>query len=228
MAQKILRVIVVEDDFMIAKMHGKFISEQEGYKLVGTAYNYAETVALMEQTQPDLLLLDVYLPDRSGIELLRTIRSQNVACDVIVITAAKELEIVEEGFRLGVIDYLVKPFELKQLKTILFNYAQFKLRLSDSMRLSQDTIDDFKKIRSTESVGAQVQKGIDIRTLEKIKKCLGEAEAPLSADQIAKYAGVSLTTTRIYLTYLVEEQTAREEQQYGTVGRPLRLYRLVN
>jgi response regulator of citrate/malate metabolism len=228
LTHQLLRVLVVDDDFMIARLHGKFIASQKRYQLAGTAHSYEETLSVMDEVQPDLILLDVYLPDRSGIELLRTIRLQNRPCDVILITAAKELEIVEEGFRFGIIDYLIKPFDLNQLKESLSKYAQFKSRLSSSTQLDQETVDDLKKLRITESVAPPYQKGIDTRTLEKIKKCLINSNHPLSADQIAKLAGVSLSTTRTYLSFLVEDQVVMEDQQYGTVGRPLRLYTLVN
>jgi response regulator of citrate/malate metabolism len=229
MSQQLLRVLVVDDDFMIAKLHGKFIASQKGYQLVGTAHSFEEAQAMMDLVEPDLLLLDVYLPDQSGIELLKTIRMQNRRCDVILITAAKELEIVEDGFRFGVIDYLIKPFNLNQLQTALLKYVKFKTRLSSSSQLDQGTVDDLKKLRISESTFLpNNQKGIDLRTLEKIKKCITYSPEPLSADQIAKLAGVSLSTTRTYLSYLVEEQELIEEQQYGTVGRPLRLYRIVN
>jgi response regulator of citrate/malate metabolism len=229
MNHQLLRVMVVDDDFMIAKLHGKFIASQKGYQIVGSAHCYEEAITIMDMVEPDLILLDVYLPDRSGIELLRSIRLQNRRCDVILITASKELEIVEEGFRFGIIDYLIKPFDLTQLQTALLKYAKFKSRLSSSSQLDQGTVNDLKKLRVSESTFLPInQKGIDLRTLEKIKKCISYSPDPLSADQIAKLAGVSLSTTRTYLSFMVEEQELIEEQQYGTVGRPLRMYRIVN
>jgi response regulator of citrate/malate metabolism len=224
-----LRVMVVDDDFMIARLHGKYISSQKGCQLVGTAHSYEEALKMMETAAPDLLLLDVYLPDRSGIDLLRTIRLKNLRCDVILITAAKELEVVEDGFRFGIIDYLIKPFDLTQLQTALSKYVKFKSRVSSFTELDQGTVDELKKLRISESSASPLtQKGIDLRTLERIKKSITSSPHPLSADQIAKLAGVSLSTTRNYLSYMVEEQLLIEEQQYGTVGRPLRLYRAAN
>jgi response regulator of citrate/malate metabolism len=228
MDNRSLRVLVVDDDFMIAKLHGKFIDSQKGYELAGTAHSYEEAVACMDKHEPDLLLLDIYLPDRSGLDLLHTIRLQNRRCDVLLITAAKELETVEMGFRLGVIDYLIKPFNFSQLQAALIKYSKFKSRFSAYMEVDQGTVDDLKKLRISESSFQLNPKGIDLRTLEKIKRCIFESSDSMSADQIAKLAGVSLSTTRTYLTHLVDEQILIEEQKYGTVGRPLRLYRIAN
>jgi response regulator of citrate/malate metabolism len=213
---------------MIARLHGKFIESIPNYQLIGIANNCEQTLSLVKDLRPDLLLLDVYMPDQSGIELLRTIRAENSPCDVILITAAKELEVIEEGFRLGIFDYLIKPFDLNRLQKSLEKYLQFKTRLSISNtdRVNQIVIDDLKKLRSvTDSMNQLQQKGIDLRTLERIQHCLAHANGFLSAEEVAKSAGVSRSTARHYLVYLVEEGNVEEQLLYGKVGRPLRVYR---
>lgn len=231
MAELSIGVLVVDDDFMIAKMHGKFIASQAEYEVVGLAYNYAQALSLISELNPDLLLLDVYLPDQSGIELVRSIRSRNIPCDIILITAAKEREMVEEGFRLGVFDYLFKPFDLEHLQNTLHKYAQFKLHLASAKVLNQDSLDDLKKLRapnSTQNTPAttQMRKGIDSRTLNRIKQSLVDKKQFQSVEEISQSAGVSRSTVRIYLSYLLEDQTVEEFLQYGTIGRPQRLYRM--
>lgn len=220
------RVLVVEDDFRIAKMHGKLIESQGGYQLAAIAYNYEQALSHIAESAPDLLLLDIYLPDRSGMELLRTIRSQNLACDVILITAAKESEMVEEGLRLGVFDYLIKPFDLAHLHNTLHKYAQFKSRLSSHEQLDQQYLNELMKLRSPKPSAAQLQKGIDERTLERIKQAMEDRQLVQTADEIARLAGVSLSTVRNYLRYMVKENMAEEFMQYGTIGRPQRSYRM--
>lgn len=227
MTKKPLRVIVVDDDFMIANVHKKFIESEMGFNVVATTHNFEQTLAEINNKKPDLLILDVYLPDRSGIELLRTIRSQGIPCDVILITAAKEMEIAEEGFRLGIFDYLIKPFVLDHLKVSLVKYQQYKERLSSTSNLNQAIVDDLKNIRSKGS-SKPLQTGIDYRTLEHIKECLLKTRGFHSAEEIAKLAEVSRSTARTYLSYLVQENIVEEKLQYGTVGRPQRLYRLAN
>ncbi|MCZ8515017.1 response regulator [Paenibacillus filicis] len=226
MTHSSIRTVIVEDDFMIAKMHGKYIDSQDGYQLVGIVHNYEQALAHVSESKPDLLLLDVYLPDRSGIELLRTIRSNNLPCDIILITASKEHEIVEEGLRLGAIDYLINPFALSQLQNTLNQYALFKKRLSSSTQLNQEFLHELMKLRAPKRSAAPSQKGIDERTLDRIKKCLADQTEYLSADEIAHLAGVGLTTIRNYLTFLAKENIVEELLQYGAIGRPQRLYRL--
>lgn len=221
------RVLVIEDDFRIAKMHGKLIDSQDSYNLIGLAYNYEQAISHIMELEPQLLLLDVYLPDRSGIELLRTIRSRNLPCDVILITAAKESEIVEEGLRLGVFDYLIKPFDLEHLQNTLHKYAQFKNRLSSHEQLDQEYLNELMKLRSPKPSAAQLQKGIDERTMELIKQVMEVQQHVQTADEITRLAGVSLSTVRKYLNYMVKENMVEEFMQYGTIGRPQRLYRII-
>ncbi|KIL37139.1 hypothetical protein SD70_31070 [Gordoniibacillus kamchatkensis] len=230
MTERKLRVFVVDDDFMIAKMHGKLVDAEPCFTWVGTGHNYEQALAGIEELTPDLVVLDVYLPDRSGIELLRTLRSRNLKCDVILITAAKETATVEEGFRLGIFDYLIKPFDLKLFKETLEKYAQFQTKLTAAKEVDQSIVNNLKKLRSPSAASApdHLQKGIDARTLDKIKRCLEQQREFLSAEQISALAGVSRSTVRNYLVYLVEEGVAEELQQYGTVGRPQRLFRLAH
>ncbi|MFM1652209.1 response regulator [Brevibacillus sp. B_LB10_24] len=221
------RVMVVDDDFMIARVHGKYIQGQEGYTFVGSAHNYRQTLARIREFQPELLILDVYLPDKSGIEVLRSIRAEKIPCDVILITAAKEIDIIEEAFRLGIFDYLIKPFDLDLLQDTLEKYKQFKIHLRSPAQPDQKFVEGLKKFRAAKSQPVQpLQKGIDSRTLERIKQSLLQGEQAYSAEQIARLAGVSRSTARAYLEYLTEQGIADEFLQYGTVGRPQRLFRM--
>ncbi|MCZ8514390.1 response regulator [Paenibacillus filicis] len=219
-------VLIIDDDFMIARMHGKYIESEEGYDLAGIALNGEQALSMIDEKKPDLLLLDVYMPDCSGIELLRTIRTQQMRCDIILITAAKELEIVEEGFRLGIFDYLVKPFDLEHLRNTLTKYMQFRNRLSSAGQINQEIVNDLKNLRVSRTQPQQFHKGIDDKTLNRIKKYLIDAKNFQTVDEIALRAGVSKTTVRNYINYLLDEEIVEELLQYGTIGRPQKLYRL--
>ena len=186
-----IRVLVVDDDFMIAQMHGKYIEQQDGYELAGIAHNFEQTMAMAGELRPDLILLDVYLPDRSGIEALRTIRTENIPSDIILITAAKEIDIIEDAFRLGIFDYLIKPFDLALLQGALEKYRQFRSHLLLAVQPDQRFVEGLKKFRSAKPVSAQqMQKGIDSRTLERIRHCLAQEAEPRTAEQIAALAAL--------------------------------------
>ncbi|MGZ4112231.1 MAG: helix-turn-helix domain-containing protein, partial [Tumebacillaceae bacterium] len=126
--------------------------------------------------------------------------------------------------------YLIKPFDLERCKKSLDKYVQFKSRLSKSHAnaLDQMVVDDLKKLRSSSAVDKQAPKGIDQRTLERIQQCLAQSDEFLSAEAVAESVGLSRSTARTYLIYLVEQKVADEELLYGTVGRPQRLYRIWN
>ncbi|MET3292251.1 UNVERIFIED_CONTAM: response regulator of citrate/malate metabolism [Brevibacillus sp. OAP136] len=223
-----LRVLVVEDDFRIAKMHGAMVDMQEGYQLAGIAHNGEGMLAMIAEELPDLILLDVYLPDQSGIELLRVIRSQKLPCDVVLITAAKEHEIVEEGFRLGIFDYLIKPFDLNRFAETLLKFSQYKKRLHSTAELNQDILNDLLKLRSPKTQATTMQKGIDEKTLTLIHSCFTQHGGPMTSEGIAQDAGVSLSTVRNYLKYMVQQGMLQESLQYGSIGRPQRQYVLVD
>lgn len=223
-----LTVIVVEDDFLINQIHQRYVNSIGGFTVVGAVKTAAETLRLLQQCRPgtpDLLLLDVYLPDKSGVELLREIRMHKYSCDVIMVTAAKELDVVEAGFRQGIFDYLVKPFTLDALGVSLRKYAQYKARLEGRGPVNQAVIDSLKKIRATRLVERTSQEsGIDKRTLEHIAQTLSALESACTADEIAREAGVSRSTARTYLDYMVENGLAEEWLSYGSVGRPRRMF----
>lgn len=223
--QKELRVIVVDDDFMIVRLHQNFVESLPGFTVVGTATTGTETLALVEELKPDLLLLDVYLPDQSGIEILGALRSTVQSCDVVLITASKELRVVEEGLRLGIFDYLIKPFNLERLAVSLRKYAQYKSKLEQSTKIDQDTVDNLRRMRVTDSLSPQrSESGIDARTLDKITVCLDSFKGGFSVEEVAVAAGVSRSTARTYLDFMVENGVVEEQLSYGTVGRPRRVF----
>lgn len=220
-----LRVLVVDDDFMIAGLHAKWVEQAPGCALVGVAHTCKQALAMTRQLRPDLIVLDVYLPDRPGLEVARGVRAANIPCDFILITAAKEVGVIEEAFRLGIFDYLLKPFRLELLEASLRKYQQFRSHLRSSREPDQVFVEGLKSLRAARTAAPEAPKGIDARTLERIGQILREATQPSSAEQIAQQAGVSRSTARAYLNHLVKQGTADQLLQYGSVGRPQVLFR---
>jgi response regulator of citrate/malate metabolism len=209
-----------------ALVPAKCVELQDGYELLGTAHGCKQALSMAKELRPDLIVLDVYLPDRSGLEVIRGVRAAKLPCDFILITAARELQIVEEAFRAGIFDYLVKPFRLDLLEGALRKYRAFRAHLRSSQTVDQGFVDGLRSARAARVLEPpQTQKGIDARTLERVGQVLKDVPEPSSAERIAELAGVSRSTARTYLHHLVERGEAEETLQYGAVGRPQLLLR---
>ena len=116
-------VLIVDDDFMVAEIHRRFVEQVDGFRAVGVARTGTEALAAVRDMKPHLMLLDVYLPDMTGLEVLQRLRSDGDLVGVIMITAARELDTVKGALDGGAADYLIKPFEFPQFKSKLEAFA---------------------------------------------------------------------------------------------------------
>ena len=106
-----IRALVVDDDASVCSLHVRYLEALAGFTVVGTAATGQEAVDFVATTEVDLILLDMHLPDFSGIEVLHRLRSlSRDATDVIVVTSANEPVTVGQAAAARVADYLVKPF----------------------------------------------------------------------------------------------------------------------
>nr|WP_276531899.1 response regulator [Brevibacillus invocatus] len=227
---KKVEVLIVEDDLRIIDINRRFVSKVEGFEVIATATNGAEAKEMLAYTKPHLVLLDVYLPDMLGSELVWHIRQHHRDVDIIMITAAKEIEMVQEALRGGVFDYIVKPLVFERFRERLESYREHLLRTRELGEIDQEAID--RILMRNLAVGkpreALLPKGIDLLTLEKVLDAIKQTkDTGVSAEEISKEIGTSRTTARRYLEYLVVEKKARADLIYGTVGRPERKYRYV-
>ncbi|HEY3687551.1 MAG TPA: response regulator [Streptosporangiaceae bacterium] len=214
-----IRVLVVEDDFRVARMHVEFAAQVGGFRVVGTAGTAAEAREVLAGQDVDLLLLDTYLPGESGLELLAS-----VDVDAIMLTAASDAATVRTALARGALNYLVKPFTVEQLADRLAAYARYRLVLdAPDRRLGQDEIDRAVRLRH-EGDRPALPKGRSPVTAELISDALRTSEAPRSAADIAAELGVSRATAQRYLAGLAQAGTARMTLRYGTTGRPEHLY----
>ncbi len=225
-----ISVIIAEDDPQIAEIQRRFVERIEGFEVRGIAHSTQDAADLVEVMQPDLLLLDIQFPDGSGLSLLRRLRTENSATDVVMITAAKEVETLTEALRWGVFDYILKPLVFDRLQQALSNYRQHRERLLQLQSLSQQEVDGLLPRTGSatpKTATSSLPKGIDMLTLEKIRKVFrSQPELSLSAEQVGEKMGSSRTTARRYLEYLVGTQELSADVAYGSVGRPERQYRL--
>lgn len=230
MAHRAIEVLIVEDDLRIAEIQKLFIEKLEGFQTIGIASSYDEAKSFIEIMQPDLLLLDMYFPDMNGLDILKEIKQQSKQMDVIMITAAKEIEKVQEAIKIGIFDYIIKPVAFERFKQSLRRYQEYHIKLSElekgNFPVTQQQVDKLlrKEMKEKEREQASLPKGIDRMTLEKVMVVLGKSSPGLTAEIVAKEIGVSRTTARRYLEHLMSEEKIDADLTYGTVGRPERVY----
>ncbi|TNE73982.1 MAG: response regulator [Gammaproteobacteria bacterium] len=221
-----IRILIVEDDRKIAEIQRRFVERLEGLELCGIAHTMADARDLVEVMSPDLILLDVYFPDGNGLDLLRELRAIDSSSDVILITAAKEVETLRSALRGGVFDYILKPLVFERLQDAISRYRDHLNRLSGLHQLAQKEVDALLPRSSGEDETPKEErlpKGIDALTLNKIREVAARG-GQWSAEEVGAEMGASRTTARRYLEYLVGTGELSAEVTYGSVGRPERRY----
>ncbi|MEV0671864.1 response regulator [Mycobacterium sp. NPDC050441] len=211
-------VLVVDDDFMVAEIHRRFVERVDGYRPVGVARNGTEALAAAAELRPDLILLDVYLPDMTGLEVLRRLRAGGNRVGVIMVTAARELDTVRGALDGGAADYLVKPFDFDQLKTKLAAFAARAEALAGAGGADQSTIDALFG-----GSAVVLPKGLGAETGRLVMAAV-RAAGEVSAMECAEQVGISRVSARRYLEYYLSTGALELRLQYGT-GRPERRYR---
>nr|WP_272917724.1 response regulator [Nocardioides flavescens] len=219
-----MRVLVVDDDFMVASIHTRFVDRVDGFVVVGQAATGETALAEVARLEPDLVLLDVHLPDLSGIEVLRRLRARGDDVGVVMVTAAREAETVRAAAAGGAAHYLVKPFEFDDLATRLTAFRQAHGALRGVDRAGQEEIDAvFAPLGRGRTA---LPKGLSPETAAAVLEALRGSDE-LSAAEAADAVGVSRVSARRYLEHFVAEGRATVRLRYGGAGRPERRYRPV-
>lgn len=212
-------VLVVDDDFHVAEINAAHVARIPGFRVVARANNAASALACIERGGIDLVLLDQYLPDESGLALTRRLRRNNQDIDVIMVTADRNTASVREALRVGVLQYLVKPFTFAALRDKLQAYAQLREALA-AEEVGQDGVDRIIGALRSSAAVHPLPKGYSERTAELIHRIASRPGRPLSAQEVAEYSRVSRSTAQRYLKYLEETGRLRLTLRYGDSGRP--------
>ncbi|UYO95798.1 response regulator [Microbacterium sp. M28] len=221
-----LRTLIVEDDFAVAHVTRGFVERHPRFEVVGVASTGADALRAVHELEPQVMLLDVYLPDMSGIEVLRRARAAGAHVEVIAVTAARDLETVRRARAHGVHHYVVKPFPMQTLHERLDDIWRVIARdaeLTGTGELDQVTVDALMR-HDAVTIAAQ-RKGVSPATLQRVASALDGQKAPMSATEVADALGMSRVSARRYLERLVESGIAESSPTYGSVGRPELRYR---
>nr|WP_275422400.1 response regulator [Paenibacillus mucilaginosus] len=222
--------MIVEDDPVAAKIYEQFAAKLGSFRMIATAATGGQALELLQVVTPQLILLDVFLPDMNGMDVLRHVRQHGLKTDVILITAANDTDTVSEAIRGGAYGYIIKPILLDKFTATLEQYAQTRVQLGQRQTMEQHEVDRlFRPAAAAGSGGSggeqtALPKGIDKLTLKLVRDKLRTLEEPNGADEFAAVAGISHSTVRRYLEYLVSVGEVQVDIVYGTVGRPERKY----
>ncbi len=228
-----IRVLVVDDDFHVARIHAACVARLDGFGCVGQAHTAAEARRAVAELRPDLLLLDIYLPDEDGLSLLRSLHAlEGGAPACIVVTAARDVRAVRSAMRAGAAYYLVKPFPLAALRDQLEAYRRWRDRLAaagEAGEAAQSTIDQLYGLLHAAPADRDRAAGPRLgATVLKVLEAVRTEAEPVTAAQVAERVGISRPTAQRYLADLDRRGLVELHLDYGTTGRPTHRYRVVS
>ena len=221
-----VRTLVVDDDFAVASLHRAYLEELPGFTVVAEAHSARQALRAVEELKPDLVLLDIHLPDMSGLDVLQRLRARpgGREIDVIAITAAREVETVRAAMAGGVAHYLVKPFTLQVFRERLEEYAvrrrELHRRAAGTVRDQEDVDRLLSAPKRAGGSGHELPKGLSRHTLALVADVLQQADGDLSAAEAADRCGLSRVSCRRYLEQLNAMGLAAVRPRYGGTGRP--------
>ncbi|WP_236791830.1 response regulator [Amycolatopsis sp. GM8] len=218
-----IRTLVVDDDYRVAAIHAASIDRIPGFRCAGTAQTARDARKAVAELRPELVLLDIYLPDEDGLSVLKGLRSQDApGPDCIVITASRDLSTVRTAMRLGAVYYLVKPFGLPQLRAQLEAYRQWRARAFRPGEADQTTVDTLYSMLRGPAPSAPAE--VLTPTMKNVLETVRRSPVALAASGLAAQLGISRPTAQRYLNELHRRGLVELSLEYGNAGRPVHRY----
>ncbi len=224
-----IKVLIIEDDPMVAEFNKRYLEQLEGFNLVSVFDNGKEAFKMLEQEQVDLILLDIFMHKLNGLEFLSEVRKKDAAVDVIIISAANDKVNINKAIRLGAVDYLIKPFEFERFESALRRYKSKKVYFDRHKESSQEELDELLFRKGEEDVAemAELPKGLTRETLRMVWNEIIGLDDDFSTDDLTFNVGISRVSTRKYLSFLTDIGVLEAQTVYGSVGRPQTRYNRV-
>lgn len=224
-----IRVLLVEDDPMVREVNRQFIERVRGFQVIDTANNGITGIEKARMLAPDLVIMDIFMPEQDGLETLRQMRQEKLTVDCISVTAANDVQTIQDILHLGVFDYIMKPFTFERMEHTLKKYLAFKANMQQKEAMTQQELDAMMGQQQTQQeveVTQELPKGFNKATLHKVLCYLQREQRSASADDVAAGIGVARVTARRYLDYMEKNKLIKVDVQYGSVGRPVNQYYL--
>ena len=211
------RVLIVDDDFRVGELHAEMVNDIPGFQALEPVQDPRVVPKLVQSLKPDLVLLDLYLPHVSGIELLR-----ELDVDAIMISAAIEPKNIDKALRSGALAFIIKPFDAKTLASKLKGWARYRRQLAGTAEFNQQGVDRlYRSLQGGEETSTSVGAA---PTEQAVLSCVKESAVPMSVAEVAEAVGVARATAQRYLAALVANESLELQLGYGTRGRPEHRY----
>jgi two-component system CitB family response regulator/CitB family two-component system response regulator MalR len=229
-----IKTMIVEDDPMVRQINSKFLNKIEGFSLEKAVTNLSEAKEFLMNNTVDLILLDVFLPNENGIDLLKWLRKNEISSDVILITADKSIDRIKDAFRYGVVDYLIKPFTFDRFKESLDIFRERLNSFKNNKTIEQSELDKLilnnkNKESIDEELKLNLEKGLNKYTYNSIMNELNNInEEYFTTEELSEKLGIAKVTVRKYLDYMSKHGQLEKIIEYGKIGRPLYKYKLNN
>lgn len=222
-----IKILVVEDDPMVGKLHEMYINKLDGFKLMEIARSSEDAIKFLQDKQVDLVILDVFMPGKDGLELLKEIRKNDFDVDVIMISAANDRERILTALRYGAFDYIIKPFEFERFSSALNNYKQRYTLINKETVIKQEEL-DASLLNRGKNVMGKMPKGLEKITLYNVWQEIIKIDDTFTTEEIYKKIGISRVSIRKYLEFLKSINVLHLELNRGCLGRPVYKYKCIN
>ncbi len=226
-----INVLIVDDDAMVADLNRCYVERVEGFRCSGIASTLSQAQQHIDDAAHpiDLVLLDVYMQQDNGLDLLPVIRASGRPIDVIMISSASDAATVQTSMHYGVVDYLIKPFQFPRFEEALTSWRDKKHLMGGHQYYDQTDVDRLLHGGTPELADTRrLPKGLTPQTLRTICQWIdGHPETEFSTDDLAQAVGISRVSCRKYLIWLAQINILFTSIHYGTTGRPVYRYRLL-
>lgn len=226
-----IRTMIVEDDPMVRQINSKFLNKVDGFSLEKAVTNLSEAKEVLINNTIELILLDIFIPNENGIDLLKWLRKNEISSDVILITADKSIDRIKDALRYGVVDYLIKPFTFERFRESLDIFRERLDSFNNNKTIEQSELDNLilsnkNKEAIEEESKFNLEKGFNKYTYNSIANELDNIkEEYFTTEEVSEKIGIAKVTVRKYLDYMSKQGQLEKIIEYGKVGRPLYKYK---
>ena len=227
-----INVLIVDDDPMVAELNRRYLEQIDGFCWQGSVSTLQAAQQRLQENSPaiDLVLLDIYMQKDNGLDLLPEIRRMHHDVDIIMISSASDMPAIKTALHYGVVDYLIKPFQFSRFQEALQTYREEHQITAKREALNQSELDNLIR-RSHNRVTpdkTRLPKGLTRLTLQSVWEWIKQRnKQSFSTEDLANEIGISRVSCRKYLVYMAEIGVLDTDIFYGSVGRPVYLYKLV-